>query len=111
MRDADDVRRRAGRCGPGSARVLVKLGARGAACFTAQREDWWPAHEVPVVDTTAAGDAFNGAFAVALATGAPPDAAGRFANAAGALAVTRAGAQPAMPLRAEVERAPDRFVI
>jgi ribokinase len=105
VRDAGDVRRRASQLRTrGCARVLVKLGARGAALIESQREEWWPAREVPVVDTTAAGDAFNGAFAVALATGAPSDEAGRFATAAAALAVTRAGAQPAMPSRSEVER-------
>ena len=110
--DADDVRRRAGQLlGRKAARVLVKWGARGAALFTAGSEYWWPAHQLEVVDTTAAGDAFNGAFAVALAGGAAEEAAGRFANAVGALAVTRAGAQPAMPLRADVERLLDRFVI
>jgi ribokinase len=56
------------------------------------------------VDTTAAGDAFNGAFAVALAEGSSQETAGRFACAAAALAVTRAGAQPAMPARADVDR-------
>ena len=103
--DAADVRRRAGQLlGRGAARVVVKWGARGAALFTAGFEHWWPAHTVEVVDTTAAGDAFNAAFAVALAGGAADEPAGRFANAAGALAVTRAGAQTAMPDRAEVER-------
>lgn len=103
--DADDVRRRAGQLlGRKAARVLVKWGARGAALFTTGSEYWWPAHQLEVVDTTAAGDAFNGAFAVALAGGDGEEAAGRFANAVGALAVTRAGAQPAMPLRADVER-------
>jgi ribokinase len=105
VRDADDVRRRAGRLlERGAARVLVKWGSRGAALFTAQTELWWPPHTVDVVDTTAAGDAFNGAFAVAVADGADEEAAGRFANAAGALAITRVGAQAAMPLRADVER-------
>jgi ribokinase len=103
--DAADVRRRAEQLlARGAKRVLVKWGARGAALFTADREHWWPAYEVEVVDTTAAGDAFNGAFAVALAGGATEERAGRFGNAAGALAVTRAGAQPAMPVRADVER-------
>jgi ribokinase len=103
--DADDVRRRAGQLlERGAARVLVKCGSRGAALFTAHTERWWPPHTVDVVDTTAAGDAFNGAFAVAVADGAAEEAAGRFANAAGALAVTRVGAQAAMPLRVDVER-------
>ena len=55
------------------------------------------------VDTTAAGDAWNAAFGVALALGRPPAVAARFANAAGALAVTRPGAQPSLPRRASVD--------
>jgi ribokinase len=105
VRDEGDVRARAGQLlARGAARVLVKWGARGAALLTRSDEHWWPAHAVHVVDTTAAGDAFNGAFAVALAEGASPIAAGRFATAAAALAVTRPGAQPGMPSRREVEQ-------
>jgi ribokinase len=105
VRDAGDVRARAGQLlARGAACVLVKWGARGAALLTRDSERWWPAHAVAVVDTTAAGDAFNGAFAVALAEGASADAAGRFATAAAALAVTHEGAQPGMPFREEVER-------
>ena len=63
-----------------------------------------PAYSVDVVDTTAAGDAFNGALAVALAEGQPVDEAVAFANAAGALATTRAGAQPSLAWREEMER-------
>jgi ribokinase len=59
---------------------------------------------VSVVDTTAAGDAFNGALAVALTEGQPLDRAGRFANAAASITVTRAGAQTSMPERKDVER-------
>ncbi len=62
-----------------------------------------PGFRVPVVDTTAAGDAFAGALAVGLAEGMPLAQAVRFANAAGALACTKAGAISAMPTRAEVE--------
>jgi ribokinase len=62
------------------------------------------AFAVTAVDTTGAGDAFNGALAVALGEGCPLAAALRFANATAALACTRRGAQPAMPSRAEVER-------
>jgi len=56
------------------------------------------------VDTTAAGDAFNGALAVALAERRDVGSALRFANAAAALACTKRGAQPSLPTRAEVER-------
>lgn len=62
-----------------------------------------PAHSVPVVDTTAAGDAFVGGLAAALAQGAAPVWAVSFANAAGALAVTRFGAQTSLPTLVEVE--------
>ena len=80
------------------------MGRTGAVLFAGGEEHWWPAHPVRVLDTTAAGDAFNGAFAVALAEGASADEAGRYATAAAAIAVTRAGAQTGMPTRAEVDR-------
>jgi ribokinase len=87
----------------GSARVLAKLGARGARLITADGATEWRARPVTPVDTTAAGDAFNGALAVALAEGADLDRAVRFATAAAAISVTRHGAQPSMPSRAEVD--------
>ena len=62
-----------------------------------------PPFPVVAVDTVAAGDAFNGALAVALAEGNPLARAVRFAAAAGALAVTKSGAQDSMPTRQEVE--------
>ena len=105
VRDEGDVRARAAQLlARGAARVLVKWGARGAALLTRDDEHWWPAHAVQVVDTTAAGDAFNGAFAVALAGGGSPATAGLFATAAAGLSVTRPGAQPGMPSRREVEQ-------
>ena len=105
LRDDDDVRQRAAQLlARGSPGVLVKLGARGAALIEPRGEHWWPAHVVPVVDTTAAGDAFNGALAVALTEGQAVDRAGRFATAAAAIAVTRAGAQTSMPVRDDVHR-------
>ena len=61
--------------------------------------------KVNAKDATGAGDAFNAALAVALAEGRPLAEAGRLAVAAGALCVTRAGAQPSMPTRQEVEAA------
>jgi ribokinase len=86
----------------GSPRVLVKMGARGARLITAEGATQWPARRVTPVDTTAAGDAFNGAFAVALAEGQDLDRAVRFATTAAAISVTRHGAQPSMPTREEV---------
>ena len=62
----------------------------------------WPAFPVRAIDTPAAGDTFNAALAVGLAQGQAIAEAGRFACAAAALAVTRAGAQPSVPDRAEV---------
>jgi ribokinase len=58
--------------------------------------------KVEAIDTVAAGDCFNGAFAVALLEGMDPWVAARFANAAAAICVTRKGAAASMPSRAEV---------
>jgi ribokinase len=64
----------------------------------------WPGQgDVVAVDTTAAGDVWNGAFATALSAGAGEEVAGAFANAAAQISVTRPGAQPSMPGRSEVE--------
>jgi ribokinase len=84
--------------------VIVTLGAQGAMACTANGEILAPARAVTAVDTTAAGDAFNGALGAALAGGESLGDALRFANAAAALACTRRGAQPSLPTRAEVER-------
>jgi len=87
----------------GAAQLLVKLGARGARLVTGTTGRTFPAPAVEAVDTTAAGDAFGGALAVALADSAALEDAIRFACAAGAVSVTRAGAQPSMPTRLDVE--------
>ncbi len=87
----------------GVGRVVVTLGAKGALIVT-PTETWRaPGQQVGVVDTTGAGDAFNGALAVALAEGQELVEAVTFANAAAALQVTRLGTAPAMPYRDEVE--------
>ncbi|MFM8217854.1 MAG: PfkB family carbohydrate kinase [Planctomycetaceae bacterium] len=87
----------------GCGAVLATLGPQGCLLVSA-RETWTqPAFSVPVVDTTAAGDAFNGALAIALAEGVPLAQAARFASATAALSVGRAGAQPSLPARREIE--------
>jgi ribokinase len=84
--------------------VIVTLGAAGAVVCAANERFGVAAWSVSAIDTTAAGDAFNGALAVALAEGRDLAAAARFASATAALACTRRGAQPSLPLRHEVER-------
>lgn len=83
--------------------VVVTLGERGALVRSAGQEVRLRAHAVPCVDTVGAGDAFCGVLAAALAEGATVVEAARAGNAAGACAVTRHGAEPSMPRRAEVE--------
>lgn len=83
--------------------VLVTLGPAGAFVATPDSEQVVPGFKVKAVDTTAAGDIFNGALAVSLAEGKPLPDAVRFANAAAALSVTRLGAQPSAPKRADIE--------
>lgn len=88
----------------GGGRVVITRGAKGAALHQhgALIAEARPPH-VRAVDATGAGDAFVGAITVALLEGMEPEAALRFACAAGALAATRPGAQPSLPTRAEVE--------
>jgi ribokinase len=83
--------------------VLITLGSRGAFFFDSDHRELVPGFELEAVDTTAAGDVFNGALAVALAEGRPLTKAVRFANAAAALAVTKLGAQPSAPTREEIQ--------
>ncbi|MGB9753715.1 ribokinase [Roseiflexus castenholzii] len=86
----------------GARTVIIKLGARGALAADANGVRFWPAFTVTAVDTVAAGDAFNGGLAVALSEGRPFEEAIRWGLAAGALSVTKHGAQPSMPDRAEL---------
>jgi ribokinase len=88
----------------GAGTAVLTLGNAGVLADGPDGVVHAPAFTVTAVDTTGAGDAFNGALAVALGERRPLVEALRFANAAAALACTRRGAQPAMPQRAEVER-------
>ena len=83
--------------------VVVTLGSEGALVKGAESCERVAARRVEAVDTTGAGDTFNGALAVALSEGRPLSEAVRFATAASAIAVTRMGAQSAVPMREEVD--------
>lgn len=89
----------------GVSHVVLTLGSRGALVLdgAAGQFSEVPPYPVTVVDTTAAGDAFVAGLAVGLAEGKPLVEAAQFANAVGALAVTKQGAQPGMPGREEVD--------
>ena len=104
VRDEEGARQAAARLrARGPAAVVVTLGERGAYASSREFEGLVPAFKVVPVDTTAAGDVFIGALAAAVAEGAPLAEALRFASAAAAISVTRPGAQPSAPARAEIE--------
>jgi ribokinase len=84
--------------------VILTLGKRGAFLSDVNGQQLVPGFKVKTVDSTAAGDIFNGALSVALAEGKTVLDAVRFANAAAALSVTRLGAQSSAPTRADVEK-------
>jgi len=89
----------------GSRNIIIKLGGRG--CYVALLNgirQLLPAYQVHAIDTTAAGDAFNGAVAVALVNGQDPLSSASWASAVAAISVTRPGAQPSMPTSLEVDR-------
>ncbi len=83
--------------------VIVTLGEHGALVVSAEGETHIPSYPVKAVDTTAAGDAFCGALAVALGRGEPLLEAVRYGNAAGALSVTITGAEPSLPRAEAIE--------
>jgi ribokinase len=92
----------------GARQVVVTLGGRGALIVTESFEAHVPAIDVPAVDTTGAGDAFNAGLAVALGNGSDLESAVRFAVIAGALAVTKEGVIPSLPYRDEVRACLER---
>lgn len=83
--------------------VLLKMGSRGVFLASDHKSEMVPAFRVTPVDSTAAGDAFNGAFATALMLGKSDVESATFAAAVAAISVTRYGAQPSMPTMNEVE--------
>lgn len=83
--------------------VVLKLGDQGCCYADAETYIVAPGFKVTAVDSTAAGDTFNAALAVALTEGAAIPEALRFANAAAAISVTRPGAQASVPSRSEVD--------
>jgi len=84
--------------------VVLTRGAEGAVVSRGKESIHVPAFSVKTVDSTGAGDAFNGAFACAMAEGLPIEVSVEMAAAAGALATTALGAQAAMPTRADIDR-------
>ena len=84
--------------------VIITMGSKGALVVTPTRDEFIESYKVNAVDTTGAGDAYNGGFATALAEGKDIFEAARFASAVGALSVTKIGTAPAMPYRAEIDK-------
>lgn len=89
----------------GVGQIVMTMGSSGVWRATREEAEFYPCRKVRAVDTTGAGDCFLGALAASVAAGGSMDAAIRFAMAASAIAVTRPGAQQAMPGLTEVEAA------
>ncbi|WP_456021955.1 ribokinase [Pseudomonas protegens] len=87
----------------GAGKVIITLGAQGSLFANGKGFEHFPAPKVKAVDTTAAGDTFVGGFAAALANGKSEAEAIRYGQIAAALSVTRAGAQPSIPTRSDVQ--------
>jgi ribokinase len=87
----------------GAAAVIVTLGAQGSLVLAGESAEHIPAFRAKAVDTTAAGDVFNGSLAVRLSEGASLQDAVQFASAASAISVTRLGAQPSAPTRNQID--------
>ena len=83
--------------------VVITMGALGAFASDGQKSELLPRLKVDAIDSTGAGDAFNGGFLMALSEGKDLFTALRYGNATGALSVTKLGTAPAMPHRAEID--------
>jgi ribokinase len=88
----------------GARHAIITMGARGAFWLGPDQGEFVPGHRVEALDSTAAGDAFSGGFACALARGLSLGEAVRYASLVGAVSVTRLGAQPSLPTADEVGR-------
>jgi ribokinase len=84
--------------------AIITMGIKGALIKTRELTKIIPGFKVNAVDSTAAGDVFNGSLVVAMAEGKTLEETVQFANAAAALSVTKLGAQPSAPKRVEIER-------
>ncbi|MCJ8008683.1 ribokinase [Lederbergia wuyishanensis] len=85
-------------------KLILTQGSRGVVFYKNEKEVHLPAHSIKVVDTTGAGDSFNGGLAAALSKGLSIEEACRFGNAVAALSTTKMGAQTGMPTEAEVNQ-------
>ena len=90
-------------CALGVKKVVITLGSEGALLYEDGKAEIIPARKVEAVDTTAAGDVYNGAMCAALAEGMSLRESLRFATKASAISVSRVGAQPSIPSRTEVD--------
>lgn len=88
--------------GSGVKNVIITLGSKGALLANSEQVTLIPGQPAKAVDTTAAGDTFNGALAIAISEGEKIQEAIEFANKAAAISVTRKGAQPSIPCRKEL---------
>lgn len=84
--------------------VIVTLGGEGCLLVTEEKEEFFPSYKVKAIDTTAAGDSFTAAFALALSQGADYKEAIRLGQKVSSIAVTRKGAQTSIPSMEEVQR-------
>ncbi len=90
--------------------VIITLGSLGSVLIDRYGAEHLPAPKVKAIDTTAAGDSFCGALAVAVSEGRDLIEAAKFANCCAAISVTRLGAQPSLPTRKEVESSLKKFL-